>query len=366
MLMRQPFVMRLARLHSGVGWAVLLLLAALALVVVPLLNQFVTPDSALYIPDWLVTLTGRFLCLALVALALDLIWGYTGILSLGHGTFFALGGYVMGMHLTHNQVEAGTIPNFIQFLGRDEWPWFWVPFQSFWFTAVMVFLVPGALALVFGFFAFRSRVRGVYFAIITQALTFASMLFFYRTETGFGGNTGLTDFRELLGFSVREADTRLVLFMLSAAAVMLSYLLCRYIVTSKLGRVLVAIRDAESRVRFTGYNPLIYKLFVWTVSAMLCGLAGALYVPQTGVINPGEMAPANSIEMAVWVALGGRGTLVGALVGAGMVNGLKSWITAAYPDLWLFVLGGLFIAVTLFLPKGVMGLREQLTGRSKQ
>ncbi|XOZ34578.1 urea ABC transporter permease subunit UrtC [Halomonadaceae bacterium KBTZ08] len=364
--MRQPFIMRFSGLHSGFGWAVLLLLAVFALVGVPVLNQLVPPDALLHVPNWLVTLTGRFLCLALVALALDLIWGYTGILSLGHGTFFALGGYVMGMHLTHNRMEGSKVPNFIQFLGQDDWPWFWVPFQSFWFTGVMALVVPGAVALVFGFFAFRSRVRGVYFAIITQALTFASMLFFYRTETGFGGDTGLTDFRGLLGFSVREGDTRLVLFMVSAVAVLLCYLLCRVIVTSKLGRVLIAIRDAESRVRFTGYNPLRYKLFVWTVSAMLCGLAGALYVPQTGVINPGEMAPAESIEMAVWVALGGRGTLVGALVGAGMVNGLKTWITAAHPDLWLFVLGGLFVAVTLFLPKGLMGLKSQLTGRANQ
>lgn len=364
--MREPFVLRLARLQSSRGWSVFLALAVIALVLVPILNLSVDSGSALHLPNWLVTLSGRFLCLALVAMALDLIWGYTGILSLGHGTFFALGGYVMGMHMTHNRMEGDNVPNFIQFLGRDDWPWFWVPFESFWFTAVMVLVTPGLLALVFGFFAFRSRVRGVYFAIITQALTFASMLFFYRTETGFGGNTGLTDFRNLLGFSVREGDTRLVLFMLSALAVMASYLLCRYIVTSKLGRVLVAIRDAESRVRFTGYNPLRYKLFVWTLSAMLCGLAGALYVPQTGVINPGEMAPAGSIEMAVWVALGGRGTLVGALLGAGVVNTLQSWITAAYPDLWLFVLGGLFVVVTLFLPRGLMGLREQITGRHKQ
>lgn len=364
--MREPIVLRLARLHSVRGWALFLALAVVALVLVPVLNLAVSPDSSLHVPNWLVTLTGRFLCLALVAMALDLIWGYTGILSLGHGTFFALGGYVMGMHLTHNRMEGDNVPNFIQFLGRDDWPWFWVPFESFWFTAFMVLLVPGALALVFGFFAFRSRVRGVYFAIITQALTFGTMLFFYRTETGFGGNTGLTDFGELLGFSVRDDDTRLVLFLVSALALMLSYLLCRYIVTSKLGRVLVAIRDAESRVRFTGYNPLRYKLFVWTLSAMLCGLAGALYVPQTGVINPGEMAPAESIEMAVWVALGGRGTLVGALLGAGVINGLQTWITAAYPDLWLFVLGGIFVAVTLFMPKGLMGLREQLTGRFRR
>ncbi len=364
--MRQPFVTRIASLHSHRGWLLFAVLAAAVMILMPVLNRAVPPDSAFYVPNWMLTLMGRFLCLALVALALDLIWGYTGILSLGHGAFFALGGYVMGMHLTHNQYDDGSVPNFIRFIGESDWPWFWVPFEHFWFTAIMIFLVPGLLAFIFGFFAFRSRVRGVYFAIITQALTFATMLLFFRTETGLGGDTGLTDFDTLLGFSVREADTRLVLYLCSGLAVILAYLVCRYIVTSKLGRVLMAIRDAESRVRFTGYNPLRYKLFVWTFSAMLCGLAGALYVPQTGVINPSEMAPSESIEMAVWVALGGRGTLIGALAGAGIVNGVKSWVTAAHPDLWLFVLGAMFVLVTLFLPRGVVGLVDQLKGGRKQ
>ncbi|ABI55545.1 urea ABC transporter permease subunit UrtC [Alkalilimnicola ehrlichii MLHE-1] len=358
--MRQPMIMRLAGLHSPRGWLLFLLLSAAVLLLVPVLNRVVPPDSFFYMPNWMVTLLGRFLCLALVALALDLIWGYTGILSLGHGAFFAVGGYAMGMHLTRNTYEEGSVPNFIQFLGMSDWPWFWAPFEYFWATALLVVLAPGLLALVFGFLAFRSRVRGVYFAIITQALTFALMLLFFRTETGLGGDTGLTNFQEVLGFSLRSNDARLTLYLLSGVVLILAYLLCRFIVTSKLGRVLTAIRDAESRVRFTGYNPLRYKLFVWTFSAMLCGLAGALYVPQTGVINPGEMAPAVSIEMAVWVALGGRGTLVGALAGAGIVNGAKSWFTAAYPELWLFFLGALFILVTLFLPRGVVGLFDRL------
>lgn len=354
--MPHPTFSRFAGLHSARGWLLFLLAAAAVLILMPVLNRMVPADSAMHVPNWMLTLMGRFLCLALVALALDLVWGYTGILSLGHGAFFALGGYVMGMHLTRNTYVDEGVPNFIQFLGMSEWPWFWAPFQWFWFTALMVLLVPGVLAFVFGYFAFRSRVRGVYFAIITQALTYAMMLLFFRTETGLGGDTGLTNFQTLLGQSVRQADARLVLYLVSGAVLVGSYLLCRYIVTSKLGRVLTAIRDSESRVRFTGYNPLSYKLFVWTVSAMLCGLAGALYVPQTGVINPGEMAPAQSIEMAVWVALGGRGTLVGALAGAGLVNGMKSYVTAVYPDLWLYMLGALFILITLFLPRGVVGL----------
>ncbi len=360
--MAQARINRIAGLHGPAGWLLFLLAVAAVLVLMPVLNRVVSPESIFHVPNWMLTLTGRFLCLALVALALDLIWGYTGILSLGHGAFFALGGYVMGMHLTRNSYADGGVPNFIQFLGVSEWPWFWVPFQWFWFTALMILLVPGVLAFLFGFFAFRSRVRGVYFAIITQALTFGMMLLFFRTETGVGGDTGLTNFQTLLGFSVRDADTRLALYLVSALAVIGGYLACRYIVTSKLGRVLTAIRDAESRVRFTGYNPLRYKLFVWTLSAMLCGVAGALYVPQTGVINPGEMAPAQSIEMAVWVALGGRGTLVGALAGAGIVNGMKSYVTAVHPDLWLFFLGALFIIVTLFLPRGVVGLFQRVRG----
>lgn len=346
---------RLAAIHRPRAWFLFALLAVLALIVVPVAYLVVPPDSPFHMPGWMVTLVGRFLCLALVALALDLIWGFTGILSLGQGVFFAMGGYVMGAHLT--RVSHGDeLPNFLVWLDYEDWPWYWAGFDSFVFTAFMVALVPAALAFVFGYFAFRSRVRGVYFAIITQALTFGGMHLFFRTETGFGGDTGLTDFDTLLGLELGTPSARIALFMTSAVALMLCYLLCRWIVTSKLGRVLMAVRDAESRVRFTGYDPLRYKLFVWVFSAVLCGIAGALYVPQTGVINPSEMAPPASIEMAIWVALGGRGTLVGAIAGAGIVNVVKTWATSVYPEMWLFVLGALFIVVTLFLPRGVAGL----------
>ncbi|WP_018869202.1 MULTISPECIES: urea ABC transporter permease subunit UrtC [unclassified Thioalkalivibrio] len=348
-------ISRLGRLHSGTAWAILAILAFLALVVVPVLYWFVPPDSPFHMPGWMVTLAGRFLALAMVALALDLIWGYTGILSLGHGVFFAMGGYVMGAHLTRVSYED-RLPNFLQWLDYSDWPWYWAGFDSFLFTLLMIALVPGVLAFVFGVLAFRSRVRGVYFAIITQALTFGGMHLFFRTETGFGGDTGLTNFTYLLGLDLGTPQARLVLFWASALALILAYLLCRWIVTSKLGRVLTAVRDAENRVRFTGYDPLRYKLFVWVVSAVLCGVAGALYVPQTGVINPSEMVPSASIEMAIWVALGGRGTLVGAILGAGVVNVVKTWATSAHPDLWLFILGGIFIFVTLLMPRGVIGL----------
>ena len=351
---QNPLV-RLGRLHTATAWAIFAALGLVALVLVPVLNTAVPPESPLHMPGWMVTLAGRFLCLALVALALDLIWGYTGILSLGHGVFFAMGGYVMGAHLTR-VARGDTMPNFLQWLDYSDWPWYWAGFDSFLFTLVMIALVPGAIAFVFGLLAFRSRVRGVYFAIITQALTFGGMHLFFRTETGFGGDTGLTDFDTLLGFDLGASGTQLGLYIASAVVLMLAYLVCRWIVTSKLGRVLTAIRDAETRLRFTGYDPLRYKLFVWVVSAVLCGIAGALYVPQTGVINPSEMAPPESIEMAIWVALGGRGTLVGAILGAGIINVVETWATSVYPELWLYILGGIFVAVTLFLPRGVLGL----------
>ncbi len=361
----QSALSRVGRLHTRTAWMILAALAVLALVVVPVLNLVVPQDHPLYMPGWMVTLAGRFLCLALVALALDLIWGYTGILSLGHGVFFAMGGYVMGAHMTRLAHDDGSLPNFLQWLDYSDWPWYWAGFDSFLFTLFMVALVPGALAFVFGFLAFRSRVRGVYFAIITQALTFGGMHLFFRTETGFGGDTGLTNFDTLAGMQLGTPESRLILFWVSALVLILAYLLCRWIVTSKLGRVLTAIRDAETRLRFTGYDPLRYKLFVWVVSAVLCGVAGALYVPQTGVINPSEMAPPASIEMAIWVALGGRGTLVGAIAGAGIVNVVKTWATSAYPDLWLYILGAMFIGVTLFLPRGVVGLLGMLRRRKE-
>lgn len=354
-----PLASGLLQLHTRREWALVVGVTLIALVAIPVLN-LLPADSALHFPDYLIPLLGKFMCYALVALAVDLIWGYAGILSLGHGVFFALGGYAMGMYLMRaigtEGVYRSELPDFMVFLDWKELPWYWYGFSNFGFALGMAILAPGTLAYVFGFFAFRSRIRGVYFSIITQAMTYALMLLFFRNDTGFGGNNGLTDFKRLLGFSLQEHSTKLGLYMLSVAVLVLAYLGCRYLVGSKLGRVLTAVRDAESRLMFCGYNPHRYKLFLWTISAGLCGLAGALYVPQVGIINPSEMQPANSIEMAIWVAVGGRGTLSGALVGAFVINGAKSWCTAAFPDLWLYILGGLFIVVTLFLPRGVVGL----------
>lgn len=347
-------------LYSGRGWIALALLASIPLLVFPISNLLLPYDHPLHISGFTVNLVGKIMCYAMVALAMDLIWGYTGILSLGHGLFFALGGYAMGMYLMRSIGRDGVyqsdLPDFMVFLDWKELPWYWSFTEHFWYSAMLAVLVPGVLAFVFGYFAFRSRIKGVYFSIITQALTFAFMLLFFRNDTGFGGNNGFTDFKRILGFPIATPETRMALFMITAGFLVLTLLLARYLVTSKLGRVLVAIRDAESRVMFSGYDPIPYKLFVWTVSAVICGIAGALYVPQVGIINPTEMSPANSIEIAIWVAVGGRGTLTGALVGAGLVNGLKSWFTVAFPEYWLFVLGLLFIVVTLFLPQGVVGL----------
>ncbi len=311
-------------------------------------------------PDYLIELLGKFFCYATVAVAMDLLWGYTGILSLGHGVFFALGGYCMGMYLMLAIGEAGVyrskLPDFMVFLDWKELPWFWKPFDNFLVGVIAALAVPGLLAYAFGFLAFRSRIRGVYFSIITQALTFALMLLFFRNETGLGGNNGLTNFKHVYGYPLHEASTKAGLYVLSALAFFGSLLLCRFVTTSKAGRVLRAIRDEESRVMFSGYDPMRFKLFAYTLSAVLCGLAGALYVPQVGIINPSELQPSSSIEMAIWVAVGGRGSLFGAGLGAFLVNGAKSWFTVAFPDLWLYVLGALFIAVTLFFPKGVYGL----------
>jgi urea transport system permease protein len=333
-------------------------------VLVPLLHLLLPVDSPMHVPSYLVQLLGKFACYAMLALALDLIWGYVGILSLGQGVFFALGGYAMGMYLMRSIGDQGVyrseLPDFMVFLDWKELPWYWYGFSSFPFAAAMALLVPGILAFVFGFFAFRSRIRGVYFSIITQAMTFAMMLLFFRNETGFGGNNGLTDFKRILGYAFQDTATKVALYTLSIAALFCSYLACRYIVKSKAGRVLTAIRDAETKVMFCGYNPRDYKLFAWTFAAMLSGLAGALYVPQVGIINPSEMEPSNSIEMAIWVAVGGRGTLGGAVLGAGLVNGMKSWLTVSYPDLWLYVLSALFVVVTLLLPDGVAGALNKL------
>jgi urea transport system permease protein len=348
------------RLFTPRGWGLFAACALVLLVVVPALNLWLPRSSPLHLPAYLVPLLGKYVCFGLLALSLDLVWGFAGVLSLGHGAFFALGGYVMGMHLMREIGTRGVyghpvLPDFMVFLNWPELPWYWWGFDSFAFTLLMVLLVPGALAFVFGWLAFRSRVTGVYFSIITQAMTFALMLAFFRNDMGFGGNNGLTDFKDLLGFDLQANATRIGLYVASALALLAGFLLCRWIGRSKLGRHLLAIRDAESRVRFLGYSTAHAKLLVWTLSAMLAGVAGALYVPQVGIINPSEFSPANSIEVAIWVAVGGRGTLVGPILGAGLVNWTESVLTVAAPELWLFVLGGLFVMVTLFLPHGLVG-----------
>jgi urea transport system permease protein len=330
-------------------------------VAVPFLNLALPPDSPFYVPTYLVALWGKYACYGVLALSIDLIWGYCGILSLGHGAFFALGGYAMGMYLMRQIGTRGVyanpvLPDFMVFLNWDHLPFYWYGFDNFVYAAVMVLLVPGLLAFVFGWFAFRSRVTGVYFSIITQALTFALMLGFFRNDFGFGGNNGLTDFKDILGFNVQAAGTRNALFAITCVLLAAALVLCRAIVTSKFGKVLVAIRDAESRVRFLGYRVESYKLLVFTLSACMAGLAGALYVPQVGIINPSEFAPANSIEEVIWVAVGGRGTLTGAILGAVVVNYGKTYFTSGpLAPYWLFVLGGLFVGVTLLLPRGIIG-----------
>jgi urea transport system permease protein len=338
---------------------------------VPLLNLFVPEDSVFHVPTYAVSLIGKYLCFAILALSLDLIWGYCGILSLGHGAFFALGGYAMGMYLMRQIGDRGVygnaqLPDFMVFLNWTELPWFWHGFDNFAFAALMVFLVPGLLAFVFGWLAFRSRVTGVYLSIITQALTYALMLAFFRNDMGFGGNNGLTDFKEILGFDLQATSTRLSLFLLSIAALLLAYFICRYITTSKLGRVLVAIRDAESRTRFMGYRVEHYKLMVFVVSALLAGLAGALYVPQVGIINPSEFNPLNSIEIVIWVAIGGRGTLYGAVIGAFLVNYAKTYFTGGiFAEFWLFILGALFVVTTIYLPRGIIGIADNWLQKRK-
>jgi urea transport system permease protein len=336
----------------------------LAFVVLPVLHLAVPAGSPLHASDYVVSLAGKIACYATVAVALDLVWGYVGILSLGHGLFFALGGYAFGMYLMraigHDGVYQSDLPDFMVFLDWKKYPWYWTGTDHAAWALALVVLAPGLVAFVFGWFAFRSRIKGVYFSIITQALTYAAMLLFFRNDTGFGGNNGFTDFKRIFGFPVAAPGTRVVLFAASVAVLLLALLTCRWLVGSSFGRVLRAIRDGESRVMFLGYDPLWFKLGVWTFSAVLCGIAGALYVPQVGIINPSEMSTASSIEIAIWVAVGGRGTLVGAVMGAVLVTLAKSWFTKAMPELWLFFLGFLFVAVTLFLPDGVFGLLRKL------
>jgi urea transport system permease protein len=349
------------------GWLAVLAALTVACVLLPSLNLLVPADHPLHVDGYWISLLGKFCCYAMCALAMDLIWGFAGILSLGHGLYFALGGYVMGMYLmrqigTDGQYRSA-LPDFMVFLDWKELPWHWSLSDSFLATILLVALVPGGIAFIFGFFAFRSRIKGVYFSIITQAMTYAAMLFFFRNESGFGGNNGFTDFKRLLGLTITTPGMRMTLFVLSAVALVGCYLGLRWLTRAKFGRVLSAVRDAESRLMFCGYSPLPYKLAAWVLSALICGLAGALYVPQVGIINPGEMSVANSIEIAIWAAVGGRGTLVGPIVGAFAVNGAKSWLTQVAPEYWLYLLGALFVAVTLFMPDGIAGLVKRKFGK---
>jgi len=329
-----------------------------------LLNLMTEPSAALHAPTYVIALVGKYLCFAMLALAVDLVWGFAGILTLGHAAFFALGGYAMGMYLMRQIGARGVysnpiLPDFMVFLGWHELPWYWHGFNWFAFAAVMVVLVPGILALVFGWLAFRSRVTGVYLSIITQALTYALLLAFFRNDMGFGGNNGMTDFKDILGYNVQEESTRCALLVITAAFLCVQFLTARYLVMSRFGKVLIAVRDAESRTRFLGYRPENYKLVVFVLSAVMAGIGGALYVPQVGIINPSEFSPASSIEVAVWVAVGGRGTLAGAAAGAVLVNLAKTYFTGAAPEMWLFFLGALFILVTLFFPRGIAGMARQ-------
>jgi len=349
-----------AALRADLGGRLFLGLLLAVMVIVPLLNLLPAPVSALHLSNYTVTLLGKYMTYAILAIAVDLIWGYCGILSLGHGAFFALGGYAMGMYLMRQIGTRGVygnalLPDFMVFLNWKELPWFWEGFNLFPYALLMIVLVPGVLALVFGFLAFRSRVSGVYLSIITQALTYALMLAFFRNDMGFGGNNGFTDFKDLLGFDLQAPATRMTLFLVTSASLGGCYLLCRYIIASRAGRVIQAIRDAENRARFIGYRVESYKLWLFVLSAVLSGIAGALYVPQVGIINPSEFSPANSIEIVIWVAIGGRGTLYGAVLGAVLVNYAKTYFTDALPSMWLYALGALFVAVTLFLPRGVVG-----------
>lgn len=356
-------------LLSGKGWTAFFVSLIVVCALAPVLNLWVPAGSAFHMSDYAVALVGKIMCYAICALAMDLIWGYTGILSLGHGLFFALGGYMMGMYLMRQIGRDGNyksdLPDFMVFLDWKQLPWHWALSDSFIATLILIVAVPGLLAFVFGFFAFRSRIKGVYFSIITQAMTFAAMLLFFRNETGFGGNNGFTDFKRILSVPIATQEMRMFLFGLTGVTLLLFFLFAKWLIGSKFGRVLQAIRDAESRVMFSGYNPLPYKLTIWVISAMMCGVAGALYVPQVGIINPSEMSAAASIEIAIWTAVGGRATLVGPIVGAFLVNGAKSWLTVAAPEFWLYFLGALFIAVTLFLPDGIVGLVKKIAGRTR-
>jgi urea transport system permease protein len=366
----KPLLQQLLANDKASRWLFMVMLALG--IAVPVLNLLVPADSFFHVPTYVVTLLGKYLCFAMLALALDLIWGYCGILSLGHGAFFALGGYAMGMYLMRQIGDRGVygnpeLPDFMVFLSWQELPWYWQGFDNFGFALLMVFLAPGILAFVFGWLAFRSRVTGVYFSIITQALTYALMLAFFRNDMGFGGNNGLTDFKDILGFDLQANGTRVVLFVVTLVLLILAYIICQYITRSKTGRVLISIRDAESRSRFIGYRVEHYKLFVFIVSACIAGVAGALYVPQIGIINPSEFNPLHSIEIVIWVAIGGRGTLYGAIIGAVLVNYAKTTFTSGmFAEYWLFILGALFVVTTIYLPRGVVGVLDTYLSRRKR
>ena len=358
-------------LRNDRATSVFLLLLTVVTVLASLANLLFPEGSALHVSTYTLGLLGKYMTYALLAVAVDLIWGYCGILSLGHTAFFALGGYAMGMYLMRQIGNRGVygdpvLPDFMVFLNWDALPWYWHGFDMFWFDALMVLVAPAILAFVFGWLAFRSRVTGVYLSIITQALTYALLLAFFRNEMGFGGNNGLTDFKVLLGFDLQANTTRVALFISSAVALAAGVIACRFIISSRFGRVIQAIRDSESRTRFIGYRVDNYKLWLFVFSAMLAGIAGALYVPQVGIINPGEFAPINSIEAVVWVAVGGRGTLYGAVIGAFLVNYAKTYFTIALPEIWLYALGGLFVISTLFLPQGVVGLMNKVMQRKQE
>lgn len=352
--------MLMSILKNDKGGQFTLAILLVVTIAIPLLNLVVPAGNPFHVETFTVSLLGKYLSFAMLALSVDLIWGYLGLLSLGHGAFFALGGYAMGMYLMRQIGDRGVyanpeLPDFMVFLDWSELPWFWQGMDQFWFACLMVVLVPGILAFIFGFLTFRSRVSGVYLSIMTQALTFALMLAFFRNEMGFGGNNGLTDFKDIAGFSLQADETKIALFVCTSMALMIAYLVCRMVINSRVGRVALAIRDAELRTRFMGYDVDSMKLWIFVLSAVIAGIAGALYVPQVGIINPGEFAPLNSIEVVVWVALGGRATLFGAIVGALLVNYAKSWFTVEFPEIWLFALGGLFVLSTMYLPQGVIG-----------
>lgn len=361
-------MMKLLALGSDKTCSVVLVLLAAVTLIVPLCNLIFSEGSPLYFSAYTVSLLGKYLTFALLGLSLDLVWGYCGILALGHGAFFAIGGYAMGMYLMRQIGSRGVygnpvLPDFMVFLNWQELPWYWLGFDHFWFAALMVVVAPGLLAFVFGFLAFRSRVAGVYLSIMTQALTYALLLAFFRNEMGFGGNNGLTDFKDILGFNIQSESVRAVLLFLSGFALICAFLFCRWLVNTKLGRVVTAIRDQEARVRFLGYRVEMFKLWLFVFAAMLAGIAGALYVPQVGIINPSEFSPLNSLEIVVWVAMGGRGTLYGAIIGAIVVNYGKTVLTGLMPEIWLFTLGAVFIVVTLLLPDGLVGLLRRRVQR---